>query len=204
MNMNNEKNVMKEKEKDNLIIKEPSIKSKNFNIVLIAMLTALCISVSYILSPLANIELMSFIIFISGFIFGLTVGIGVGTMASLIYYGWNPYGPSNPPIFIACVLCMVLFGVIGGIMRKKDNDKLEYSAWNVYKFGTVGLLLTLLFDLTTNIITGFIFYGGNVIIALVLGIPFLLIHTISNTAVFSGLLIPVVNAIKNLNQFNKV
>ncbi|MHA1831801.1 MAG: hypothetical protein ACTSWR_09745, partial [Candidatus Helarchaeota archaeon] len=65
-------------------------------------------------------------------------------------------------------------------------------------------LLTLLFDLTTNIITGFIFYGGNVIIALVLGIPFLLIHTISNTAVFSGLLIPVVNAIKNLNQFNKV
>ncbi|MHA1270095.1 MAG: hypothetical protein ACTSPY_09945 [Candidatus Helarchaeota archaeon] len=184
---------------------------KVLNIVLVATLSALSITISYILAPLVNVELMSFTIFISGYLFGILVGIGVGTISSVIYYGWNPYGPSNPPTYITCVICMILFGIIGGLLKLKSNNthnnnssnkKLKYSAWNIYKFGFIGLILTLVFDISTNVITGFVFYGGNITISIVLGIPFMLIHVISNTAVFSALTIPIINSINSINHIN--
>ncbi|MHA1266995.1 MAG: hypothetical protein ACTSRS_17285 [Candidatus Helarchaeota archaeon] len=167
-------------------------------VVFIAILTSLGISLGYLLAPFPNIEFLSFIIFIAGFLYGKLVGLGVGVLVPMIYYGWNPYGPSNPPIFITCVICMSLIGVIGGFLKPKISGKLLYSAWNVYKFAMVGFLLTLIFDLATNIVTGLIFYEGNIGLALFLGLPFLLLHTISNTVIFATCLIPTNNAIIDL------
>ena len=193
-----------EKREEYIKLEKSYLKSSRvIEVVLVATLAALSISASYLLAPLVNIELMSFIIFISGYLFGIIIGAGVGVISSLIYYGWNPYGPSNPLIFIACVICMVLFGIVGGIIKPKlnknnnnsKNGKLKYSMWNIYKFSLNGLLITLTFDIITNLISGFVFYGGNFIAAIVLGIPFLLIHTISNTIVFASLSIPLYNSI---------
>jgi len=183
---------------ENFEIKNRISRKKILEIVLVASLTALGISVGYLFAPFPNIEFMSFIIFIAGFLYGQVVGLGVGVFVPLIYYGWNPYGPSNPPIFLTCVGCMTLIGAIGGFLKPKHPEKLTYSAWNIYKFAFIGFILTLIFDLTTNIVTGIIFYGGNVSLAILLGIPFLLIHTISNTIIFAICLIPTNNAIINL------
>jgi hypothetical protein len=189
------------------------IDSKIINIVIIAVMAALGISTSYLLAPLVNIELMSFIIFISGYLYGIIVGLGVGAISSMIFYGWNPFGVSIPQIYLACVLGMILFGVFGGLLgnynNKKENvsnsnnnqnSQLKFSAWNVYKFGFSGLILTLLFDIVTNIVSGYVFYGGNIMAGIILGLPYLLIHTISNTIVFAIVTIPLYNSISKIKK----
>ncbi|MHA1229174.1 MAG: ECF transporter S component [Candidatus Helarchaeota archaeon] len=201
-----------------------------FNIVLIACLAALSIAISYILAFIPNIELMSFILFISGLIYGYYVGLGVGLISSLIFYGWNPWGVSDPITYITCVLCMSFIGFIGGFFKpkqriksnnnrnkingnhrnnhinnKNQKKKLDYSAWNIYRFGFAGLLLTLFFDITTNVVMGIVFYFGRIDIALLNpgSLLFMIIHTVSNTIIFSILTIPVYNSIIAIKDYPK-
>ncbi|NVM54028.1 MAG: ECF transporter S component, partial [Candidatus Helarchaeota archaeon] len=83
---------------------EPYLYQKSsVKITLIAVFAALSIGASYMLAPFINVEVMSVILFIAGFLYGKYVGIFVGLISSIIYYGWNPFGVPPLPLYVACV-----------------------------------------------------------------------------------------------------
>ncbi len=172
----------------------------SIKITLISLFAALAIGMSYTLAPLINIEVMSVILFIAGFLYGKYVGIFVGLISSAIYYGWNPFGVPALPIYIACVGCMTFIGFIGGSLKfsETQSTKINYSKSTIGKFAFIGFAYTLLFDILTNLVFAYCYYGGNVMFAFIYGFPFMLIHLISNSIIFALLVIPVYNAVTSI------
>lgn len=173
----------------------------SIRITMIATFSALAIGVSYILAPLINVELLSVLLFIAGFLYGKLTGLLVGLISSIIYYGWNPFGISPLPIFLATVGLMTLIAVVGGILKPADihAKKIEISHSNIFKLAVIGFCFTLLFDISTNILIAIIYYGGDIRAAFLFGFPFMIIHLVSNTFVFAGLVLPVHNAVKSIH-----
>lgn len=174
--------------------------SLSVKVTITAIFTALAIGSSYMLAPIVNVELMSVILFIAGFIYGKYIGGVVGLTSSLIYYGWNPFGVSPLPIYMACVGSMTFIGLIGGVLKptKNSDHGLQINPINIAKIALIGFLCTLLFDLITNIVYSWIYYSGNILLALITGIPFMIIHIVSNTVIFALLVLPTYNAVTGL------
>ena len=164
------------------------------------MFAALAIGMSYVLAPLINIEVMSVLLFISGLLYGRTIGLFVGLVSSIIYYGWNPFGVSPLPIYMVCVGCMAFIGFLGGVLHQSSSTKTEtkYNFMNLLKFALLGLIYTFIFDILTNLAIAYVYYGGNIVGAFLYGAPFMLIHIVSNVIIFTLLIPPVHHAVLSL------
>lgn len=148
----------------------------------IAVLTAASISTNYLLIGVVNVKLMDLIVFSSGYIYGCLAGVMVGVLTWLVYGTLNPYGFSLP-ILIATMLCETLYGVVGGLLARRgfwDGGFIDGAV----SFGVLGFLLTSIYDLMTNIVSGLV-AGVPIAVALIAGVPFALIHEISNALLFS-------------------
>lgn len=148
----------------------------------IAILTAAAISTNYLLIGVANVKLMDLIVFSSGYLYGCSAGAMVGLLTWLVYGTLNPYGFSLP-ILIATMLSETLYGVVGGLLAKRGfwgGDLVD----GAIRFGALGFLLTSIYDLLTNIVSGLV-AGVPISVALIAGIPFALIHEVSNALIFS-------------------
>jgi hypothetical protein len=171
-------------------------------VALIAILAALAIGGNYALSALPNVELSSVMVFLSGFLFGSVVGALVGFIAMLIYQFWNPWGAFIPPIGLAVIGCTVFIGIVGGILGKA-LQRLDYSDSRWYLLPALfGILLTFFYDLVTNFAYSLSF-GAPFIVTLLLGLPFTVIHVISNAILFGVLAQPVTRAVQQL-QLNQL
>ena len=58
----------------------------SFRLALISIFSALSIVLAYMLNPFPNIELLTLMIFLSGFIMGKKEGLIVGLISSFIYF----------------------------------------------------------------------------------------------------------------------
>lgn len=174
---------------------------RSVKITMIAIFAALAIGASYMLAPFINIELMSVLLFISGFLYGWYIGLFVGIISSLVYYGWNPFGVPPLPIYMVCVGCMAFIGLFGGIIKSNSHiKKIEINTRNISKLALVGFFYTVLFDLLTNLVYAYVYYAGDFRLALITGFPFMIIHLISNTVVFSVLVLPINNTVETLQS----
>jgi LytS/YehU family sensor histidine kinase len=171
-------------------------------VALIAILAALAIGGNYALSALPNVELSSVMVFLGGFLFGSVIGALVGFIAMVIYQFWNPWGAFIPPIGFTVIGCTVFIGIIGGILGKA-LQRLDYSDSRWFLLPALfGMLLTVFFDLVTNFAYSFSF-SVPFIVTLLLGLPFTVIHVISNAILFGILAQPVTRAIQQL-QLNQL
>jgi uncharacterized membrane protein len=156
-----------------------------------AMLSATALSLSYARFWAPNIEFTSLIIFLSGFTLGSRIGVLVGLVTESIFSSLNPLGAAPIPIFLAQIGCMMLIGATGGLFAKltgKSDTKLNSSL----KMAAMGLYLTIIFDLVTDLGFAISFYGGNYIQALIFGSPFMIVHVVNNMIVF-GTIGPVLS-----------
>jgi len=178
---------------------------QTLKIAVIACLVALSIGTNYALIGVWNVKLMDFIVFVGGFCFGSVVGVLIGVVS------WSVYGTLNPqgfvlPILLATMFSETIYGIAGGLVRKGfDSVELKSKTLNAYVFfGTLGIFLTLTYDVVTNIVFGYV-SGVNVILAVVIGFfPFGLFHVISN-AVFFGLgCVPTINAVFKVTKGEQV
>jgi len=153
----------------------------------IAVMTAACVSTNYLLVGVVNVKLMDLIVFVSGFIFGPSVGASVGILTWLVYGTLNPYGFSLPILAATCV-GESLYGVVGGLLERRTDGN-SYAAdggslWFVNaRFAIIGFLLTFVYDLYTNIVSGIV-AGIPIVVALISGIPFAIAHELSNAVFF--------------------
>ena len=166
----------------------------------IAVMTALCVSTNYMLVGVVNVKFMDLIVFVSGLMFGAAIGGSVGVLTWLVYGTINPYGFSLP-ILVATSLGESLYGIVGGILRD-SGSRSSFQGSGVpgfisLRFAVVGFLLTFVYDLFTNIVSG-VTAGIPIATALLVGIPFALIHEISNAALFFVGVVPLMGAIRHL------
>jgi LytS/YehU family sensor histidine kinase len=170
-------------------------------VALIAIFVALAIGTNYALFSLYNVKLMDVITFVGGFCFGPVVGASVGLFAWVVYGTLNPLGFSLP-IWVACMFAESLYGVTGGLLKRGFAEQVSVNrrqGFIVYAFfGVVGMMLTLVYDVVTNIVFGYV-GNMNILVALVMGFfPFGIIHMLSNAVFFGVGCVPAVKAVSNV------
>ena len=136
-----------------------------------------------LMAGLPNVEPVMLVTLASGVRYGWRYGLFTGllTMAlsDLIIYGTIPYFALGLPLgFIALTSLMTnttygLVGLLSGFF-KKHTKRIELAG--------AALVLTLVYDLITNIGTAFI-ANITIVQALLQGIPFMLLHVLGNVLI---------------------
>jgi len=153
------------------------------------VLIALAIALKLPILSIPNVELLTFVIFASGFLLGLVGGALVGIIAMSIYTTLvSPYGIPPLPIALAQVVSMGLIGFAGGLALATS----EIPAWRgilscplpfAITLGICGVALTIVYDLLTNLAVAFVM--GQFVPVMLAAIPFALLHIFSNLVIFS-------------------
>lgn len=156
--------------------------SQSRKIATLAILASTALSTNYLLIGFSNVKLMDLIVFVSGFLFGPSFGVSLGLLIWLVYGVLNPYGFSLP-ILAACMIGEVLYGLSGSLMAR--TSEFSYRGWSMdLRMGIVGFFITFIYDLFTNLVSA-LTVGIPIQVALISGIPFALIHEVSNAIFFA-------------------
>lgn len=157
-------------------------------LALTGILIALAIALKLPILSVPNVEFFTFIVFSSGYLLGMAGGILVGIISISIYTTLiTPYGLPPLPIAFAQIFCMALIGSAGGLAFKFNVVPLERNSTlrSFFPFlimGIFGLILTIIYDLFTNLATAFVI--GQFLPVMVAAVPFALIHILSNVIIF--------------------
>lgn len=128
-------------------------------------------------------------VFCSGVLLGVRDGLLVGVVTELIYSVLNPYGAVHPLVTVSQVAGMALAGIGGGVAARLALPAAPVPA-RLALLAACGALLTLWFDLVTNLATGVLF--GQMRATLIAGIPFALWHLFWNVVLFAAIGTPLV------------
>jgi hypothetical protein len=169
-------------------------------IVLIGLVSALCVASNYAMLPLWNVKLMDTVVFVSAFLFGLSFGVSVAIIPWLIYGTLNPFGFSFPTL-VSVAVVEIVYALAGHLVSRRPEGfygKDWFSVQNI-GFGVVGLVSTLLYDLFTNAIVGWLFYGSILVGLLTMNfpIPLGIIHEVSNFFFFALLSPPIIRTVQS-------
>jgi hypothetical protein len=157
-------------------------------IALMGVLIALAIALKLPILSIPNVELLTFVIFTSGFLLGAVEGALVGMIAMSVYTTLiSPYGIPPLPIAAAQIVSMCLIGLVGGLV----SVTIRVTAWRstlskhlpfAIALGISGAALTIVYDLLTNLAVAFVM--GQWMPVMVAAVPFALLHILSNLAIF--------------------
>jgi hypothetical protein len=142
---------------------------------------ALAIALKLPILQIPNVEFFTFVVFASGYLFGILQGGVVGGLSILIYTTFNPYGFPPFPIALAQVISMISIGVIGGLILK-TGVVILVKLTTFILMGFLGVILTLFYDLLTNLAVAYV--AGQFIPVMLAAIPFSLVHIGSNAVIF--------------------
>jgi uncharacterized membrane protein len=166
------------------------------NIALLAVMTSLCVGIQLTPRP-PNIEFTSLICFLTGFLFGSFFGISVGALTMLLNGFLSPwgFGATNIPFQI---LGMALIGFVGGAYRKSCSRTGNPSVrWFSLEVSLLAAFLTLFYDLITTV-SYVMLFNVNIVITLISGAWFTIVHVVSNTVLFGTALIILVRIAGNV------
>jgi len=122
----------------------------------IALFSALIYVLSLGTAVLPNVNLIFFIVFSAGFMWGLGPGILVGALGMGLWTSFNPYGPAPLPIAIAQIVGAALCGVIGYTFRRIIN--LNKFDWSTASFLiSAAVLCTAFFYIPVSLIDAWLF-----------------------------------------------
>lgn len=136
-----------------------------------------------------NFELMTLVVFLSGVLLGTRWGAMVGAVCMLAYSVLNPYGPAHPLITLSQVAGELAPGPAGAALAAAGLPGRSIG-FRAVTLAITGALLTVYFDLVTNVATGLLF--GQIRATLIGGLPFALLHIGSNVALFAVLGTPLI------------
>jgi hypothetical protein len=126
----------------------------------LALLTTLLIAMVFVagqaLAGVPNVELVTFLSFVSGYLLGPVLGGVVGAAGMAAHSLFNVMGAVVPPVWIAQLVCYALVGAAGGvagpgIARARARVTAPILA------GLVGAVLTLFYQGVINVVSFFAF-----------------------------------------------
>ncbi len=148
----------------------------------VGIFSALVFGVNVPFLVIPNVEVFSLALFLSAVLLGIGDGLAVALVAGMIFVLFNPNGPQTVPLVaLAQVTGFLLFGLAGGLLRQVILRHQE-SIRVALLLAVCGLVLTFIYDLTTNLAFAITF--GPFWPSLIGGLGFSLIHIISNTVIF--------------------
>ncbi|MEM4948928.1 MAG: ECF transporter S component [Candidatus Jordarchaeales archaeon] len=167
---------------------------KSVRASLAGFLTAAAVAGTFALSPLPNVEVITFCAFVAGFLFGWRIGGMVGALSMFIFSAISPYGSglSYPFLLATQVFGMTVAGLVGGLLKGLLRNFRTTSFWTMYIFGVSGAAVTLLYDVVTTL--GFMYPMipfSEFPAVFAAGIPFTVVHVASNV-VLLGIVAPFV------------
>ncbi len=150
-----------------------------------AIMSALALVGNYVLVAIPNVELGSGILFLTAYLFGLSMGFWCVLIVSIIYAFFNPWGPFIPTIWLAQIVGW-LFMVITGYLMKRQVRDTNWTRTRILEIAVVGAIVTLFFDLVTTL--GYsIWFGIPYFVAVIAGLAFIVLHVISNAIIFPAI-----------------
>jgi len=168
---------------------------------------AMAVGLGYALAQFPNVELVTAVVFLSGYFMGWRMGAFVGAIAMFIYSTFNPYGMPFPPVLVMQIFSMAFSGISGGLFYKYLNSR---SGWKqIVSFALLGFSLTLIYDVFTTLgeviiiglsVQDFIQIVHAFVARVFLGIGFYIVHIFSNTVIFGALLSVVLRKL-TINHF---
>ena len=157
--------------------------NKTRRAVLASLLVALAIAVGYALAAVPNVELITLVVFLSGFLLGPVQGAAVGAVAMAGHSLFNVMGAAIPPILAAQMICYALIGMAGA-----------FAGPVIARMGTVGAalagclcgaLLVVGYQLVVGVVSFYTFTSESLLWAYIWGgIAFSFIHIVWNAALF--------------------
>ncbi len=156
--------------------------------VLLGLFTGTAIGSGFLLSGIPNVETMTLVTAVAGAALGARAGSVVGVLAAAVYSLGNPYGVPVPALLAAQCIGLGAAGVVGAVAgravaRRQVAGKRRRAAVTA---AVAGLVATLLFDGLTNLASA-VAFGLDLRVVLAGGIPFALIHSVSNVVLFATL-----------------
>jgi len=164
-----------------------------------SVLAAVCLAIQLVPRP-PNVEFTSLLTFVVGFLFGSVFGFLFGCFVMFVngfFSSWGFAGLNMPFQMVG----MGVVGFFGGFYVRYVRSYVFGRLW--IEAAVSGAVLTLFYDFLTNF--GMVLYymiSGVAVdlafgVALVYGVPFMVVHVLSNFALFGILFYPL---IKTLNH----
>jgi hypothetical protein len=156
--------------------------------VLLGLFAGTAVGGGHLLAAVPNVEVMSLITAIAGIVLGPGLGFACGALAAGIYSLSTPIGLPTPPLLAAQMIGMGCAGLLGPLAAgTRGRERSRSPAWAVARAGAGGLVVTVIFDLLTNLAT-LATFAMPIRVLLVGAIPFFAIHAGSNIVIFAALL----------------
>ena len=141
-----------------------------------ALLTSLALVGNYVLVIVPNVELGTTVLFYTAYSFDPLMGVWSAFMMSIIFSSFNPWGGMVPLIWVAQLIGWVYTSLAGGILGRSEKTK----RWEL---AIAAIVCTLVFDMATNIAYS-ISFNIPLPLALLTGLPYSIVHIVSNLLLF--------------------
>ena len=164
-------------------------------IAAVSIITAIIVSSNYVLMGFPQIKLMDSMVFLTGYLFGVRAAVSVSILSWLVYGSINPLGTAGFPLIVVLMIGEMVYGIAGHLFRKYYNmqSKLKKNPIEMtIMLGCISVICTFVYDIWTNAIEGLIIFQNvdGIILRIITGIPFSIIHQLANAAIFC-FLVPV-------------
>ncbi|HEX5131990.1 MAG TPA: hypothetical protein VFX92_05845 [Candidatus Krumholzibacteria bacterium] len=169
---------------------------KNTRAVLLAtLLTALVYVAGQVLAAIPNVELVTFLAFVAGFLLGPLLGAVVGGAGMAAHSLFNVMGMVAPPVWIAQWGAYALVGVAGALAGPWIAGMRRRGLAAVVS-GVTGAALVLFYQAVVNAVSFVTFASGiSVWVYVWGGIAFAALQMIWNAALFAALLVPTLHVL---------
>jgi uncharacterized membrane protein len=158
-----------------------------------SLLTAATVAMGFALAGVPNVELMTLMVFVTGFLLGARGGAVVGAVSIGLHSVLNPFGAAMPPLLAAQIGAFAVIGACGGWIAPRIASGSRLAA--AVLAGVSGALLTLFYDALTNVAVFFTITGehapASIVQFVVGGLTFAIMHVVWNTAIFAATLRPI-------------
>ncbi len=122
----------------------------------IALFSALIYVFSWMTAYFPNFNLIFFLVFAAGFMWGVLPGVLVGAVGMALWTFFNPYGPAPLPIMFSQILGASLGGIIGSFFHLVKWDTLGKLALNG-ALVIAAILCTVLYYLPVTLVDAWLF-----------------------------------------------
>lgn len=147
---------------------------------LCAIFVSLAVALGFALVHMPNVELITLVIFSSGYLMGARRGFFIGLLSMGLFTTFNPMGVPVALVALAQVGGMAAIGLVGGMARGWLAQGLLWA-----KLTLLGLACTVFYDLITNVAmaisAGLI---SQLLSVLAAGVAFSVLHMVSNIFIF--------------------
>jgi hypothetical protein len=163
--------------------------------LLASLLTSLVFVTGQALAAIPNVEAVTFLVFVAGFLLGVWPGLVVGACGMGAHSLFNAMGAVALPILAAQVACYALIGVSGAVLGPRFATG-RSRVLVVVLSGVCGAALTFAYQVLVNIVSYYSFASGmSLRVYLTGGIAFAVVQIGWNALLFAAAMPPTLRVL---------